>query len=342
MNTYNHQISMFKSLSVIALAMGLAGCFGTNSQSGSNTSVEKTPDWVTSPPKSNTYLYGVGSASRIENLALAFTQAEQNGNAQIAQQLRTQVSQVNTQDIQVNSSGSGTEDVRKTQTAYTRVSTAPIELEQAVNEQRFAGEQYVYALQSVDRSRIESRLQQKIIEQDTLIRQQANRLNPGIQTQDWSNYMGLIPLFAQRTSYQSELNLYSTSHTIQGQAPADIRDIEVQLNDALLSFGFDVSNSEQSSALASALSSFGFTPKANGVFQLHSKTQQHSEIQNGRYYVFEEGTLDLTGPTGEHLASWTVSARGIGKNQLRATEQASTAWSTQAVEAMFLWLTRLD
>lgn len=329
-----------KPLSCLLMAFSLAGCM--DAKLASDNSAQALPEWVLSPPQSSRYLYGVGSAARIDNLALAFSQAEQNGNAQIAQQLRTQVSQTTTQDVQVHTSGSGTEQVSKINTAYTRVNTAPIELEQTVNEQRFAGERYVYALQSVDRSRIVSRLNAKIQAQDEQIRQQGQRLATDLQAADWPLYMRLIPLFAQRSAYQQELNLYSNSSKLQGQPDADIRALETRLSDALLRLGFDVSGNANASALASALSNYGFTATANGVFTLRSDSRQHSEIQNGRYYVFEEGTLDLLGPQQEHLASWTVSARGIGKNQLRATEQAVSAWSVQAIDAMFLWLTRLD
>lgn len=328
---------------VTSLLLSLTGCIGSNTQPGETT--ESMPDWVMSPPQDSTHLYGVGSAARIENIALAFTQAEQNGNAQIAQQLRTQVSQINTQDTQVRS-GQGTEQVSKTQTAYTQVTTSPIELEQAINEQRFAGKNYVYALQSIDRSRIIAKLKIAISDTDDMIRRQSASLTKTEDKypapQDWQAYMQLIPYFAQRKSYADELSLYSTELTTAGKAGADIRDTEERLNLALSSYGFDVSSTEQADTLASALSRFGLTPKAGSLFKLNSRTAQHHEEQDGRFYVFEDGTLELIDPTGSRLASWTVSARGIAKNLNKAQEQASKNWSNQAVEAMFTWLTRLD
>ncbi|NVK74310.1 MAG: LPP20 family lipoprotein [Oceanospirillaceae bacterium] len=325
---------------VSGLLVTLTGCLGTNTQKS-----ETLPDWVSSPPQDSTHIYGVGSAPRIENIALAFTQAEQNGNVQIAQQLRTQVSQVNTQDTQVRS-GQGGEQVSKTQTAYTQVTTAPIELEQAHNEQRFAGENYVYALQSLDRRRIVAKLKSAINDTDDSIRNHAASLtknkDPSPEPQDWQIYMQLIPYFAQRKSYQDELSLYSTERTSAGKADADIRTIEDRLNLALSRYGFDVSSTRQADSLASALSKFGLTPKSDSLFTLNSRTAQHQETQDGRYYVFEDGTLELIDPTGSRLASWTVSARGIAKNLGKAQEQATINWSNQAIEAMFTWLTRLN
>ncbi|WP_421848584.1 LPP20 family lipoprotein [Marinomonas sp.] len=326
-----------------SLVLSLTGCLGLNNKSSDTQ--EPIPDWVLAPPQASSHLYGVGSAARIENIALAFTQAEQNGNAQIAQQLRTQVSQVNTQDTQVRS-GQGKEQVSKTQTAYTQVTTSPIELEQAINEQRFAGTNYVYALQSIDRSRITAKLKIAISDTDDMIRKQAALLTKTEDKypapQDWQTYMQLIPYFAQRKSYEDELNLYSTASTAVGKADSEIQDIEQRLNLALSSYGFDVSSTEQADTLASALSRFGLTPKAGSLFKLNSRTIQHHEEQDGRFYVFEDGTLELIDPTGSRLASWTVSARGIAKNLNTAQEQASKNWSNQAVEAMFTWLTRLD
>lgn len=79
------------------LLLSLTGCSAL--KTGSTQSEEPLPSWVLSPPQSSTHLYGVGSAARIENIALAFTQAEQNGNVQIAQQLRTQVSQTDRKSV---------------------------------------------------------------------------------------------------------------------------------------------------------------------------------------------------------------------------------------------------
>ena len=326
----------------LSLVSILTGCFG------SNTKTEKTqplPDWVTSPPKDSTHLYGVGSADRIENLALAFLQAEQNGNAQIAQQLRTQVSQINTQDTQVTST-QGNEQVSKIHTAYTRVTTAPIELEQTSNVDRFVDTNYVYVLQSIDRSRIVAKLSDALNDTDNTIRQQSKNLSTTVNQppaeDDWRIYMRLIPHFAQRKSYEEELQLYSTERTLAGKADQDIADIEQQLSNALFAYGFDTSTTDHSQSLASALSEYGFTPKNNSLFQLRSSTSISTETQDSRSYVFENGTLELLDPQGDLLASWTVSARGIAKNQQAAESKASENWSQQAIEAMFTWLTRLD
>ncbi|MEP0072371.1 MAG: LPP20 family lipoprotein [Marinomonas sp.] len=332
----------FRWMLTLGLLSSLTGCIGTNTKT---EQAEVLPEWVVSPPKDNTHIYGVGSSARIENLALAFIQAEQNGNAQIAQQLRTQVSQTNIQDTQVTSI-QGNEQVLKVQSAYTQVTTAPIELDQALNEDRFAGKNYVYALQSIDRSRIIANLTDALDDLDNVIRKQAESLatrsGQAPVAEDWPHYMRLIPHFAQRKSYEEELNLYSTQRTLAGKADSDIQAIEEQLNQALLSYGFDVSHTAQTNQLASALSQYGFTPKANGLFTLQSQTAQHQEIQSGRFYVFEEGTLELIDPNGSRLASWTVSARGIATSQKGAQSKATENWANQAINAMFTWLTRLE
>jgi hypothetical protein len=331
------------SLMLAGLLLSLTGCSGFNTKSAQNE--ESIPDWVMSPPQSSTHLYGVGSAPRIENIALAFIQAEQNGNVQIAQQLRTKVSQTNTQDTLVRS-GQGTEQVSKIETAYTQITTSPIELEQAVNEKRFSGKSYVYALQSIDRSRIVAKLKIAINDTDEMIRKLATSLTRTEDQypapQDWQTYMRLIPYFAQRKSYLDELSLYSTARIISGKADTDIQDIEQQLNQALTHYGFDPSKTKQADALASALSHYGLTPKSGSLFKINSRTRQHNETQDGRFYVFEDGTLELIDPAGTRLASWTVSARGIAKNLDKAQEQATINWANQAIEAMFTWLTRLD
>lgn len=330
------------TLSTASLTGCIAG-LGENTKTQSAVDSNTLPNWVISPPRDNTHLYGVGSAPRIDNLALAFSQAEQNGNAQIAQQLRSQVSQVNTQDTQVSSQSGQAEQVRRINSAYTQVKTAPIELEHTVNEERFAGEDYVYVLQSIDRQRIVAKLRMSIQDVDDSIRKAAKNLtltpdnvaNP----QEWRTYMSLIPLFAQRKSDQDELNLYSNQSGLSGRADSDIQDIEHRLTLALDQFGFNVKNTDQADALASALSQYGLTAKDPAIFVLTSVTSSHQKTQQDRFYVFEEGTLSLTGPNHQHLASWDVTGRGIDNNQQSASHKAEQDWAQQAVKALFSWLT---
>ncbi|GAA0827490.1 hypothetical protein GCM10009112_06490 [Marinomonas arenicola] len=343
-----NKASLFRSFSWLLVASfslaSLTGCISALSgDSLVKTDSSDVPDWVLSPPSDRSHLYGVGSAPRIDNLALAFSQAEQNGNAQIAQQLRTQVSQVNTQDTQVSSTSGQHEQVVRIQSAYTQVKTAPIELEQTVNEQRFAGADYVYVLQSIDRQRIIAKLTAMLSDTDDQIRSAAARLSTTPEqtaaVKDWRTYMGLIRLFAQRKTYQDELNLYSTQNGLSGRADKDLQATERQLNQALSQFGFDISATEQGHLLASELSKYGLVAKQGGVFRLSSKTSSHSQTQSGRYYVFQEGTLSLIGPDNGHLASWNLSARGIDKNQQSAENKAAEDWSQQAISTLFSWLT---
>ncbi|MCV2401704.1 LPP20 family lipoprotein [Marinomonas sp. C2222] len=322
----------------LCLVASLTGCLNAKQEAAST---QKLPDWVTSPPSNSSHIYGVGSASRIENLALAFAQAEQNGNAQIAQQLRTQVSQLNTQDTQVISNGNS-EQVTKLQSAYTQVRTAPIELEQTKNEARFTADNYVYALQSINRTRLISKLSEQLAELDTDILRQAESitLHGEPKTADWQSFMRLIPLFAQRARYVEQLNLYSQQSRVLGEANQEIAGIESALNKALLHYGFDTSKTHLASQLSSALSTYGLSPKQDSVFTLRSKGQSNIETQSGRFYAFEEGSLELLSPKGELLGSWNIQARGIAKNQESALNKAAENWASQAIDSMFLWLTK--
>lgn len=341
--SYSERLFSSKTLTwilTIGLVSTLTGCIGATNKTEKKDNI---PNWVTAPPKNSTHIYGVGSADKIENIALAFSQAEQNGNVQIAQQLRAQIHHINTQDTQVTSNQKG-EQVLKRQTAYTQVTTTPIELEQAANEKRFIGENYVYALQSINRSRIITKLTNKLSDLDNTIRKQVASLSTSIHqppaTQDWQTYMKLIPYFAQRTAYVNDLDLYSLQGSQAGKASQDIQDIEQQLEQALFHYGFDVSKTKHANELASALSNYGLTPKSNSVFTLKSTTNQHNETQSGRFYVFKSGTLELIAPSNIHIASWTINSRGIAQNHQSAKAKAVKNWSTQAIEAMFTWLTQ--
>lgn len=332
------------TLAALLILVSLTGCLGSQSEKQIvKASVSDAPDWVISPPRDNSHLYGVGSAPRIDNIALAFSQAEQNGNAQIAQQLRTQVSQLNTQNTQVSSTTNQVEQVIRVQSAYTQVKTASIELKQTVNEQRFAGDDYVYVLQSINRQRIVTKLTADIENIDNTINDHSARLQvmpDGLaQVQDWKIYMNLIPLFAQRQSYLEELSLYATQDTSASNPTQKIKKVEAQLNQALSQFGFDVTQTQQSALIASELSKYGLTAKHDGVFTLSSTSSIHTQAQQSRYYAFEEGNISLIGPDGTNLASWNISARGIDQDKNRSENKASQAWASNAINSVFIWLT---
>lgn len=339
-------------LAITSVTLLLNGCMETNVKDDTTMAMtpnlvtpttDKLPSWVLSPPQDSSHLYGVGSAPRIDNIALSFAQAEQNGNAQIAQQLRTQVSQINTQNTQVSNATGQPEQVTRIQSAYTQVKTPPIELEQTVNEARFAGKDVVYALQSIDRNRIVAKLKLTMQDIDEAIQQQASQLSskPGTapREQEWRTYMQLIPLFAKRKTTHDELALYDQHVSSFLHSDPAISRLETQTNKALSEFGFDTTNTSFPQALNSALSTFGLTPKMHSTFQLTSQTSQHSQTQDGRFYAFEEGTLSLLDSAGNQLGTWTASGRGISTDKSAAIQQAKADWSHQAIQGMFHWLT---
>ena len=333
-------------LAITSVTLLLSGCLETTMAVTPDLvtpTTDKIPNWVLSPPQDSSHLYGVGSAPRIDNIALSFAQAEQNGNAQIAQQLRTQVSQINIQNTQVSNTTGQPEQVTRIQSAYTQVKTPQIELEQAVNEARFAGKDVVYALQSIDRNRIVSKLKLTMQDIDEAIQQQASQLSSKSGTspreQDWHTYMRLIPLFAKRKETYRELALYDQHVSAFLHSDPAISTLETQTSEALSEFGFDTTNTSFPQALNSTLSTFGLTPKVHSTFQLTSQTSQHSQTQDGRFYVFEEGTLSLLDSAGNQLGTWTASGRGISTDKSAAIQQAKADWSHQAIQGMFHWLT---
>ena len=299
--------------------------------------LETLPEWVSNPPKSSRYLYGVGSYERIDNLALAFAQAEQNGNGQIAQQLKTQVSQTSTSQVNVSNSGQG-EQVIRNDSLYTKVKTAPIELEQTSNQERYTGTQYVYALQVLDRSRALSRLRLQIDELESSIREQAAELSPAIVEADWPIYMALIPDFAQRANLVEKYQLYSQNGA--SYAGDDrVKSIESQLSKALRQFRFYLPSTPQRNELEAAFTEAGFlTSKAPATFSVSTDTQLRNEIQKTRHYAFIEGTLSLTARDGTMIGSWQVSGRGIGLNDISAEQKARQSWADKAVEALLTHL----
>ncbi|TDO97913.1 LPP20 family lipoprotein [Marinomonas balearica] len=326
----------------VCLSGLLTACVGSGGDTASQSNAVATmPEWISNPPKDARYLYGVGSYSKIEDLAEAYKQAEQNGNAQIAQQLRTQVSQVNTQDIQVTQETGQQEHVLKAQSAYTKSKSVNIELDQIQNQARFQDDQYVYALQAFDRSKAASRLRQKIDKLDGSIRAIGAKLALDLEPnpKDWRAYLSLIPLFSERQLQVQKLELYSKSGAI---FPPDskVKAIQQALGVALKSFAFKVDSDALFNPVSSQLTEVGLRAGTdNVVWLLSTTTQSRSENKAGRTYTFTEGTLNLSTSSGEPLGSWTAKGRGISKQEASAILKAQQDWSEKAVSAMFQWMT---
>ncbi|ADZ92765.1 LPP20 family lipoprotein [Marinomonas mediterranea] len=326
----------------VCLSSLLTGCIGaSHDNSSQEAAASALPEWISNPPKDTRYLYGVGSYSKIDDLAEAFKQAEQNGNAQIAQQLRTQVSQVNTQDIQVTKSTGQQEQVLRAQSAYTKSKSLNIELDQIQNKERYQDTQYVYALQAFDRSKAASRLRQKIDEIDGDIRTIGSGLTllSEPDKSEWRTYLSLIPKFSERQQLVEKLELYSQSGAI---FPPDkkVKEIQRALGTALNTFSFNVTSSELTNPINSQLTEVGLRAGTeNVVWKLSTQTQSRSEQKAGRTYAFIEGTLSLSTRDGEPLGSWSAKGRGISKQEASATLKAQQDWSEKAVTSMFQWMT---
>lgn len=304
----------------------LNGC----STSQPNTK-DATPDWVANPPKNSRYVYGVGTYQRIDNLALAFAQAEQNGNGQIAQQLRTRVSQSNMSQVEVTQTTGEAEQVVRNDRLYTRVYTAPIELEQIVNQERYIGPNYVYALQALDRSRALSRLRQQIDTLDNQIIEQGALLADTIVEPDWPIYMRLIPDFAQRTKLVEKYQLYSQNNTLYHD-DARVKAIESKLSDAMNQYHFYLAPSSLRQALSVAFTDSGLsTSQAAATFSVDTDIAQRQQYQNERYYTFIDGSITLSSRNGDTIGSWQATGRGIASQPDAAEQKAKQEWAQKAV-----------
>lgn len=326
----------------VALLM-LAGCSSVDTADNRDA----IPDWVANPPSDARYLYGVGSAERIDDVADAFKQAERQGNADIANQLRVTVSNRNVQSTQVEQSNSQPEKVMRSMSQVTKVETAPIVLDQSESVERYQSERYVYVLQRLDRQRVVSRLRQQLEEVDLQLIQVANRVsNSQPLVEQWSVLMSALPMLSQRAQYLDLLAIYSKSSTVAFAMPDQVVGLQGKINQLLKELRIQVrdpsdQNPQLAMAVRAALTSKGLTPGQSQAapLSLSLSSQYDFQQQAGRHYVFVNSKASLQLKDGHQIAAWDLTARGISAGQQQAVSDAENKLSKELAEKLFVWMT---
>lgn len=336
------------------ISLVLTACLG---QSSSNTVASKTdraPDWVLQPPSDSRYIYGVGSAQKLDDLAQSVTNARRQANADIASQLRVTISQSNLQSTEVTSGTNQSEQVINSMASQTRSNIETLALEQSETVESQQSGNYVYVLQRLDRVRMVSRLSQEIDDIDAQLDKIAISLNPSTDAvSQWRDLLPALPLLANRVQSLELLNLYS-KNALSKSKPASVQALEVTLSELLLALSIQVeSDTPQSNALIShvqsALTQKGLTPEearlANNspsplklVLDFSTKVEQ----QGARTYVFltVEATLQQLLNQGSMLASWTINERGVSSIQTQAKLAADQKAASSLADAVFQHLTQ--
>ncbi len=328
-------------ISLFSLALLLSAC-----SSPPKSVTPALPDWVTFPPQSNQFIYGVGSAEVMPDIDSSFDLAIKRANLDIANQLKVTIQGVHSENTQVYRLDSQQEQVMQSLSQLTRVETNPITLETVETEERFLHTNYVYALQKLDRNNIAQQLRQNIMDVDLNIQD----INNSAQyhrplTEQWQLLLPALSLLSERRRLNDSLKLYAKGETIelpryalkvQAKTAQLIRDFRIAVDEEGL-------NNELSQEVGSALSRKGLTPSlvnyAHSNLSLFLKPNYEHKTQKQRYYSFVTVNASLMDNTQKSLANWSASARGISSSQEQSMIIANQDLAEELVGSIFLWLT---
>lgn len=331
----------FIKTSFLLLTLFVVGC-----STPPKTIEAPLPSWVTAPPKDDQYLYGVGSAEVLPDIASSFDLAIKQANLDIANQLSVTVQSMSAQNTQVQVLDSQQEQVMKTLSQLVRVETNPITLDSTETDRRFSHTRYVYVLQKLDRKNIIKQLKDKISAVDNQIlkiNEEAQYDRPLID--QWPQLLPALSLLTERRQLNEKLSLYSKGEIVeqpqhvfkvQAKTAQLIRELRISVDEEGL-------NKDLSQAVSSSLSKKGLTPTivhyTNSLLSLFLTPQYEYKTQEKRHYVFVSlnARLEQNDQTG--LASWTTSARGISSNKEQAKILANQELADHIANSIFVWMT---
>ena len=326
----------------LVMALFIVGC------STSPKTIEPSlPFWVSEPPQDDRYLYGVGSAEVLPDIASSFDLAIKHANLDIANQLSVTVQSMSAQDIQVQVFDSQQEKVMKTLSQLVRVETNPIQLNASETDQRFSHTHYVYVLQKLDRKNIIEQLKDKISTVDHRLLQidkKAQYEQPLID--QWPLLLPALSLLTERRHLNETLSLYSKGETVeqpqyvfkvQAKTAQLIRELRISVDEEGL-------NNALSQTVSSSLSKKGLTPTivhySTSHLSLFLTPQYEYKTQENRHYVFVSLNARLERNDQTALASWTTSARGISSNKEQAEMLANQEVAENLANSIFVWMTK--
>jgi len=289
------------------------------------------PSWVTSPPSSSQYVYGVGSAKIRADPADAMSRAKDQARTEILKRMevtvvgrtRARVSrQVKDGKSQVTRSIMDRVQTRVSETRLRRVRPVDTYVDQK--------EDTAYALLRLDRDAAEADLVGQLEEIEGRLREIASRETEGARLKQLNLVMPALPLLEKRHQIVKKLHMVNGKDA-DFHLPADLRRLQERIATLLDSLVVVLRPRNQESeklaaGLRKALNNQGLRVRQKGradVLLRYDLDLRRIE-RDGVQFVFAQGAITVLNGKGDVLNEFQEKAKAASQDSWLARERALT------------------
>ena len=297
-------------------------------ESTSQPDAQGLPSWVTSPPSSNKYIYGVGSAEIHTNPALAMDQAKDRARTGILKRMEVTVNGETRTSVkrQVEKGQS-----RVTRSVLDRVRTevprTKLRHVEQVDSYVDREKETVFALLRLDREEAKDELASRINEVDHRLRNISKRETSGSRLERLETLVPALPLLEKRQEMVVKLRRLGSLES-DYRLPSDLRGLRNRITDLLdsLVFVLEPRNRESeklASGLREALTSQGLRARqrGRGDLFLHYEIDLRPKERDGIHFVFARGSVTVLNGQGNIIDEFRKKAKAASQDPQLARDR---------------------
>jgi len=312
----------------------LSGCAANSPKAAVQTQTTasgRQPDWVTQPPRQSGMAYGVGSMEIYGDPADALKRASELARVDLVSQLKVTVSG-DFSSTTTETSGSGqTSQVQRNVSNYVRSQVPPVEMDEIVISDSWAGEKYAYALAELDRAKAAAHLSRDIQDVEQQIQDIAALQPQGTRLQQLQPLLPALKLFARRERLSERLQLVSMD---RHGAPmsAELRALQNRIYDQISQLQVAVQLTDSGAeviggGVMEALTEQGLKIQQGGSYDLlfSVSASLSNKAKDGNQYVFADSRITISDARGRVLSSFSKQAKGVSGLAEVARYKASRA-----------------
>ncbi len=289
------------------------------------------PSWVTSPPSSSQYVYGVGSAKIRADPADAMSRAKDQARTEILK--RMEVTVVGRTRARVSRQvKDGKSQVTRSimDRVQTRVSETRLRHVRPVDTYVDQKEDTAYALLRLDRDAAKADLVGQLEEIEGRLREIASRETGGARLKQLNLVMPALPLLEKRHQIVKKLHMVNGKDA-DFHLPADLRRLQERIATLLDSLVVVLRPRNQESeklaaGLRKALNNQGLRVRQNGradVLLRYDLDLRRIE-RDGVQFVFAQGAITVLNGKGDVLNEFQEKAKAASQDSWLARERALT------------------
>ncbi len=312
-------------------------------------SCSPSQQWVSGAPQEDGFVYAVGSAAvRYEPLATAMRRAQENARVELSKQLMVSIgANLNISTVR-RRTGSGVSD---TTILRERVTSNAIQIDlpwlEIVERCIDRRENIVFALASLNRGKATEGLIQQITQLDEKIGSYTSISSAIAKTEQIRRLLPVLDLITKREklantlSYVSGYSLADASNTVAIERR--INNLFNGLSIALKPGGLDAKSIEPYVVGYLADKGFRISPIGHADIVLDYQLQMRAVINQGIYFVYAKGEMEVMDSDGRLVNMFKVDAKGgspvsISRARDQAVEQIGHQFGERVVEFLFAGL----